>query len=170
MISTQHSQEQLSRAFVHAVTSHAGFTFESTIVDYGVDGTIRSVRQINGRRFLTGHSLDVQLKATTRWSRRGGYISYDVEAKTYNDLVERFNEQRGTPMVLIVLCLPKRRTDWLTIDTDKLILKHSCYWCQVGSERTRNRRTRRIRIPQSNIVSKATVSSLMQKVAEGDSL
>ena len=100
MITRQHRQEQLSRAYLHAVAADAGLIFDATSVDYGVDGAIRVVKQHNGRRLLSGHSLDVQLKATTNWQVEVNSIVYDLEAKTYNDLVERFGEARGTPLVV----------------------------------------------------------------------
>jgi hypothetical protein len=170
MIIDQHCQEQLSRAYVHAVTAHSGLIFEPTSVDYGVDGTIRVVREKNGRHFVAGHVLDVQLKATTSWSIRDDSVVYDLEAKTYNDLVDRFNEPRGTPMVLMVLCLPENKAEWLDISHDQLILRHCCYWCRVGGTRTTNTATQRIKIPKSNIVDQDTVADLLQRVRRGEVL
>ena len=170
MITDQHRQEQLSRAYVHAVTAHAGLIFEPTSVDYGVDGTIRVVIEKDGRRLLAGHGLDVQLKATTSWFIRDDTVVYDLEAKTYNDLVDRFNEPRGTPMVLMVLCLPGNETEWLDISHDRLLLRHCCYWCRVGGTRTTNTATHRIEIPKSNIVDQDTVVDLLQRVCRGEAL
>ena len=93
MITKQHRQEQLSRAYVHAVAAHAGLIFEPATTDYGVDGSIRIVQKREGRRLVCGHSLDVQLKATTNWGFENDDVIYDVEAKTYNDLVDRFNDR-----------------------------------------------------------------------------
>lgn len=170
MITEQHREEQLSRAYVHAVAAHAGLIWEPSSVDYGVDGTLREVIEFNGRRMCSGHSLDVQLKATTDWSIRDGSIVYDLEAKAYNDLVERFKEPRGTPMVLVVLCLPKDDAQWLNVSHDQLIVQHSCYWCRFGGDRTENTTTRRIEIPRRNILDTDAVSALLEKVAKGDEL
>lgn len=170
MITDEHRQEQLSRAYVHAVAAHAGLIFEPATEDYGVDGSVRVVKENNGRRFVAGHSLDLQLKATTSWSVREDSVVYDLEAKTYNDLVTRFNEPRGTPMVLVVLCLPANEKEWLTVLPDQMILRHCCYWCRVGGLRTTNTATQRIKIPNKNILDQASLADLLRKVEKGESL
>jgi len=171
MITKQHRQEQLSRAYVHAVAAHAGLIFEPATTDYGVDGSIRVVKGREGNRLLVcGHSLDVQLKATTDWIVVNEEIVYDVEAKTYNDLVDRFNEPRGTPMVLILMCLPKNEVDWLSITTEQLILRHCCFWFRFGGTRTENNATQRIRVPRSHIFDQTSVGDLLDKVRKGEAL
>jgi len=170
MITNQHREEQLSRAYIHAVAADAGLIFEPTHQDYGVDGSIRQVNIVNGRRLLGGHSLDVQLKATTNWVFSESEIVYDLEVKTYNDLVERFNEKRATPMVLALLCLPKKDSDWLDVSIQKLALHHCCYWCQVGKMKTENSATQRIKIPQSNILDQSAMVDLLEKVSKGAAL
>lgn len=170
MITDQHKEEQLSRAYVHAVVAHAGFIFEPATTDYGVDGAIRMVHDRNGRRFVGGHSLDVQLKATTNWSLVDGELVYDLEAKTYNDLVDRFTEARATPMILALLCLPKDEVDWLSITTDELVLRHCCYWCRVGATKTQNTTTQRIKIPEVNVLDQNAVAMLLEKVRKGEAL
>jgi hypothetical protein len=171
MITKQHRQEQLSRAYVHAVAAYAGLIFDPAITDYGVDGSIRVVQWREGRRRLvSGHSLDVQLKATTNWIFENEEVVYDVEAKTYNDLVDRFNEPRGTPMVLILMCLPKNEDDWLSITTEQLILRHCCFWCCFGGTRTENKATQRIRVPRSHILDQTSVGDLLEKVRKGEAL
>ena len=171
MITKQHRQEQLSRAYVHAVTAHAGLIFEPAAIDYGVDGSIRVVQMREGGRLLAcGHSIDVQLKATTDWTFDNDDVVYDVEAKTYNDLVDRFNEPRGTPMVLILMCLPKNEVDWLSITADNLILRNCCFWCHIVGARTDNTATQRIRIPRSHMFDQASVGELLDKVRKGEAL
>jgi hypothetical protein len=170
MITNQHREEQLSRAYVHAVAAHAGLIFEPAKTDYGVDGTIRVVQERDGRRLVCGHSLDVQLKATTDWMVENDDVVYDVEAKTYNDLVDRFNEARGTPMVLVLMCLPPSENDWLNVSPKELVLRHCCYWCRVGGTRTDNTATKRIRIPQSHMLDQTTVRELLDRVRKGETL
>lgn len=155
---------------MHAVSAHAGLVFEPTSIDYGVDGSIRIVQKRDGRMLVCGHSLDVQLKATTDWKVENNEVVYDVEAKTYNDLVDRFNEPRGTPMVLILMCLPKDELDWLKISDEQLVLRHCCYWCRVGGTKTDNTSTQRIRIPQGHILDQRSMAELLAKVQKGEAL
>lgn len=170
MITKEHIQEHLSRVYVHAVTAKAGHIFELPHTDYGVDGTLFQVENRDGRLDRSGFSLDLQLKATMNWSIRGSDVIYDVESKTYNDLISRFSRPRATPMILIVLCLPKQEVDWLHVNSDKMTLKHCCYWCQLSGPPTKNRRSKRIKIPQSNLFTPATVVSLMKSIETGDLL
>ena len=168
MITQQHTQEQLSRAYVHAVTAKAGHIFEPPQTDYGVDGTLLHVENRDGRRDRSGFAIDLQLKATTNWSIQDGYVIYDLEAKNYNDLIARFNRRRATPLLLVVLCLPEEEGDWLQITSDQMILKNCCYWCQLTGESTENKESKRIKIPQSNILTPQTVRDLLQRVESGD--
>ncbi|MEN6350221.1 MAG: DUF4365 domain-containing protein [Syntrophomonas sp.] len=170
MITRQHQQEQLSRAYVNAVTAQAGHIFEPSTMDYGVDGSLKHVKNRNGRRFPSGHVIDIQLKATTTWSEHGDQIIYDLEAKTYNDLIDRFNTPHGTPLILIVLCLPEKDEDWLTVSHEQLILKRSCYWCCLTGEQTDNQQSKRITIPKANLLDCIAINSLLQKVVNGEVL
>jgi hypothetical protein len=169
MITRQHQQEQLSRAYVNAVTARAGHIFQPTTeLDYGVDGTVRHVTINNGRRLPSGHAIDVQIKATTTWTERGDLIIYDLESKTYNDLIKRFNTPHGTPLILVVLCLPANEEDWLNISHEQLTLKRSCYWCCLSGPRTDNEQTKRIEIPKDNLLDCAEINRLLQKVVDGE--
>lgn len=169
MITEQHQEEGLSRAYVHAVAAHAGFKYEPKgPPDYGVDATIHHVAERNGRHVESGHSLDIQLKATTNWIDSDEAVLYDLEAKTYNDLVERFAEEHGTPMVLVVLCLPKDRDEWLHVSSDQLELRRCCYWCQLSGSPTANTTTKRISLPKENVLGPSELARIMDKVTKGE--
>jgi hypothetical protein len=171
MITTQHKQEQLSRAYINAVVADAGHVFQpASELDYGVDGSVKQIKVVNKRRCESGYSFDVQLKATTTWEVDNEYIIYDVEAKTYNDLSLRFSERRATEIVLAVLCLPANEREWLTISQEELVLKKCCYWCQLKDGPTNNTSSKRIKIPICNILSPESVERLLSKVERGESL
>jgi len=169
MISEQHREEQLSRAYFDAVTAKAGHLFDPSRLDYGVDGTLRQVEVHGTRRKTSGVMIDVQLKATKNWSFREDQVIYDLEAQTYNDLIDRFNKDHGTPLILVLLCLPKYESDWLITSPDQLILRHCCYWCQLSGEPTDNTSSRRISIPITNQLTPGTIESLLRRAAVGES-
>ncbi len=170
MITEKHKEEHLSRAYIHAVTAKAGHIFEPPICDYGVDGTMHQVENRNGRRDRSGFSIDVQAKATINWTIRGDSVVYDLEAKNYNDLIARFSKRRATPLILVVLCLPRDEAEWLTITDSQLTLKNCCYWCQIAGEPTDNERTVRIEIPVTNLLTPEVVAKLLAKAEAGESL
>ncbi|CAO3358124.1 DUF4365 domain-containing protein [Azospirillum melinis] len=160
MITKQHTQECLSRAFIHAVAGRAGVNFNmDSAFDYGIDGQFRRVGKRGTRRVDSGLVLDFQLKATTDWEHDGEFVVYDLEAKTYNDLVGREPAEIGA--VLILLCLPKDEAEWLVFQEDRLELRRCCYWERLAGEPTDNIETKRIRIPRTNLLTVESLNDIL---------
>lgn len=166
VLTTQHIQEDLSAAYAVAVGARAGVNTHFSRRDYGVDGSFNEVISRNGRRVESGFAVDFQLKASKLWDLKEGKIAYDLEAKTYNDLVAR--ETRATPLVLILLCLPENESDWLDISTNQLIMKRCCFWSRLDGEPTENRASKRIFIPQEQLLTPEAVKQLIESVRTGD--
>jgi len=170
-ITQQHTQEQLSRAYVMAVAGDAGINLlVSREHDYGIDGTFRPVRIIGSRRVESGIALDFQLKCTTRWEEQETCIIYDCEADTYNGLVSQDSTEEATRCMLLVLCLPDTREDWLRVTVDGLAVNGCCYWYRVMGEPTENTASRRIRIPKEQLFTCGCLNDLMRRVQEGQTL
>jgi len=114
MLTENHIKEGLSAAYINAVAFRAGFSCSIRSHDYGIDGSINDVqvRSANGRRFETGFGVDFQAKASENCVVTSKDVGYDLEVKTHHDLVE---SNRGRPLILIVLAMPKDSTQWLTI-------------------------------------------------------
>ncbi len=96
MITDQHMKEGMSRAYALAVGYKAGMNcsvgFE---FDYKVDGTYREVEILpNNKMSDSGWSIDFQLKASKNITVKEEYITYDLDADAYNDLVKK---DRGMP-------------------------------------------------------------------------
>ena len=157
----QHIEESLSRAYVTAVAGMAGLSLSTTDFDYGVDGAVRDVLKNNGRMFTSPFSIDYQLKATINWTldAASGVIIYDLEAKNYNDIASRGDDDPR--LFLFLLCLPKDRSDWLNVGPDWLMLKKCCYWYTHAGRVSPNTSTVRIRIPQSNVLDTPTLRKLL---------
>ena len=89
-ITVQHTQESLCLAHIYAVAGMAGVDHAlRNIHDYGVDGQFDPVIIRGNRRIVSGHPLAFQAKATINWDLVEGNIVYDLEAKTYHDMVSR---------------------------------------------------------------------------------
>lgn len=160
MITLQHTEECLSLAYVHALAGRAGVNLAAQRVhDYGIDGTFRSIKVVGKRRVESGFAVDFQLKATVNWEHDGSDVVYDLEAKTYNDMVQRDSE--ATTCVLILLCLPANGDDWIESDESRLVLKHCCYWTRLQGAVTANSSTKRIRIPRSNELTSQTIVNFL---------
>ena len=123
----QHTQETLCLAHIYAVAGMAGVNHGlSRVHDYGVDGQFDGVIVREARRAESGHSLAFQAKSTVNWEIKNGFVVYDLETKTYNDLVSR--SVAAITMLLILLCLPKDRLVWHEATPNGTMLRNCCYW------------------------------------------
>lgn len=162
MLTRQHTQECLSLAFVHALAGRAGVNVSvDRVFDYGVDGAFHPVTIRNNRRVESGFNVDFQLKSTVNWSIDGDHVVYDLEAKTFNDLVTRAPE--ADRCILILLCLPRDEAQWLAGSEAELILRHCCYWAILEGAETDREQTQRIRIPRANLLTVEAVAGILEQ-------
>ncbi|WP_071892440.1 DUF4365 domain-containing protein [Hymenobacter sp. PAMC 26628] len=153
-------KEQLSKGYLHLLASRAGYKSRTHELDHGVDVTIIKVREYirsNGKKRLldSGQSIDVQLKCTCEKSVVAGpkFIKYDLEAKSYNDLIDRADD--GAPLILILMILPDDDSQWLSIRNHEIALAKCAYWYLPDDNAiySNNGRTTRISIPRSNALN-----------------
>lgn len=159
-ITEQHTEESLCFAHIYALAGVAGVNHSAKkTYDYGVDGQFTTVVNRGNRRIDTGFPLDFQAKATVNWELVDGKIVYDLEAKTYNDLVSRTPAESS--MILILLCLPKDRTEWHRATCDETIMRHCCYWHAIVGELTSNTSRKRIYVPSENLLTPVSLNQLL---------
>jgi uncharacterized protein DUF4365 len=159
-LTIQHIQESLCRAHIQALAGMAGVIYEATnSFDYGVDGRFQPVVMRGSRHVTSGHSLDFQAKATTNWELKNNHIIYDLEAKTYNDMVSRSPSE--TTLILVLLCLPREQVGWHASTATETTLRHCCYWHILSDQPTENATTKRIQIPCENLLTPETLNGLL---------
>ena len=164
MMTREHRQEALCRAYVLAVAAQAGLIWSKPTEDYGIDLSLRSVALENNRWRDAGAQLDLQLKSTTRAIVTETEVVYDLEVDAYNDLRR---VDRPCPRVLILLVMPTEEALWLNQTPEQLTLRYCAYWMSLrGQPLTTATRTIRIRIPRANLVSVEALTQLLQGVAE----
>ncbi len=168
MITEQHTQEQLSRAYLQAIAAQAGLSLSRPDPDYGVDGSFHLVVQQGKRHVQSAKRLEFQLKASTRWQQEEAEIIYDLEAQTYNDLVERNQSSAPDPCVLILLALPPQREDWLRCSEESLQINGGCYWVFLKGSPTENAYTVRIRIKREWQLTPDWVTKILIQANEGE--
>ncbi len=173
MITIQHVEEDLSRAYVQAVAARArlglAVSIDDRSHDYGIDGTFHQVQYVNNKRRESGFKLDFQLKACKNVTFVNDMAKYDMEADTYNHLIHR-DGNGGTPVILLLLALPQDEGDWLEFTEDELILRKCCYWARISGDPTTNTASVRIQIPTANRLTSEALLGLMAKVEKGESL
>jgi hypothetical protein len=172
-LTQQHMEEGLSLAYVQAISAKAGVNFSFHKWDYGIDGTFHSVKIIQRgsnikRRIDSGYPLDFQLKASIKWTIDSTNIVFDLESKTFNDLIDRSKEIRATPCILMVYCLPKDENLWLKINEKCLLMQKCCYWMYLTGQMTDNKASQRIRIPRTQILTPNALLILLEKVKNGE--
>lgn len=128
--------------------------------DYGVDGQFDPIVIRGTRRVTTGFHLPFQAKSTVDWTLQDGEIVYDLESKTYNDVVTR--EESESPLLLVLLCLPKTQSDWHSVAADVTTLKNCCYWHHFSGQPVQNEKsTKRIKIPSGQILTPSSLTQLL---------
>lgn len=150
-------KEQLSKGYLNLLASRAGYKSRTHELDHGVDVTITRVREYirgNGKKRLldSGQCIDVQLKCTCEKSIVAGpdFIKYDLEAKSFNDLVDRADDV--APLILVLMVLPDDKNKWLNVRNHEIALAKCAYWYlpDDGATYSDNGRTTRISIPRIN--------------------
>ena len=136
-------KEQLSVAYIHAVTARVGYELDIKSVDYrGIDGVIENPA-------LSGvNRVDFQLKSSTDYEIRETEIAYDLRVENYNRLVQ----EKDIPRVLILFIMPKDDAEWLIQNPDELCLRKCAYWLSLmGEAPSTNTSQKRVSIPKANI-------------------
>lgn len=99
----QQIKAAISQHFVQMIASRQGFKCAKPEPDHGCDLTITKVatREQGGRvRYIdSGYAVDIQLKCTCEAQvvRTDAEVGYDLEVKTYNDLIYRRDSGAVTP-------------------------------------------------------------------------
>ena len=73
-----------------------------------------------------------------------------------------------TPRLLVVLNLPERETDWITIDEEGLLLRCRAYWLNLeGKPESGNTDSVTVYLPEENQLTVDALRALMQASREG---
>lgn len=152
-------KEALSRHFVCSVAHLHGVKCLTPEPDNGVDITFCPVLKITKPdgtvRYLdSANKLDVQIKSTIANSIIDGIvdIKFDLEAKSFNDLIYRRNDP--LPLHLVVVVFDEAPPSCLNVRPQELALLGKAYWYlpDQNSALTANTNTVRITIPKANQV------------------
>lgn len=168
MLTRNHRQEVMSRAYVQAIAGRCGLSCSFRDFDYGIDVTLHDIRRRGHRHMESGFNLDVQAKSTTTRSLTATEVVYDLDVKNYDDLRD---PQVGCPRILVLLVLPEDENQWTEQSEDHLLVRHAGYWLSLnGWGATANQKTVRVVLPRANLFSVQALESLMAKVRRGESL
>lgn len=152
----QNYKSWYSRAFLIAIAGSSGFTCTPTgDQDFdGIDFTIRDG--------VAG--LDVQLKSTDSPScdKSGNYL-ISLDRRTY-DLLS--SARRGFPAYLVLVTVGPDRASWVTHSPGNTTLSREARWVRItGMSPTRNVSSLRVTVPKQNILTAASLQTLMADAA-----
>jgi Domain of unknown function (DUF4365) len=164
----QQIEELLSLAYVQAIASRAGVSLSLPDRDYGIDGTFRQITILGSRRFPSGYALDFQLKASTRYQTELNHIVYDLEVKTYNDLINRRLGGYAIPCILILKTLSSAPNQWMEVSEEGLFLQGGCYWEYLQGNPSTNQETVRVRIPRMQQLTPESLVMMLSYVTTGE--
>lgn len=162
-------KEEFSIAYINAVASVAGCstTRSPRLVDNsGIDITIRSSNNLGK---FAHPSLDVQLKCTSsaEIEQINEIIKHPIPVGNYNTLIR----ESCNPIILVLVIVPDDIKEWIDIDHEKTVMKRCGYWISLrGNQRTNNSSNITISIPSCNIFNQFSLSTIMNKIADGDIL
>ena len=146
-------KEQLSLAYLHALAAVGGYTVSIPNLDR--DSNDICISSGSSRR----SSVQFQLKATSSPNWSADALRFQLKAKNYNDLARR----RQVPLLLAVMVLPERPTEWLTLTPDEMVLKKCVYWMSLIGEKETDQGSKLVQIPKINLLTLDCLSDLIQK-------
>lgn len=173
MLTREHRQESLTRAYILAIAARMGMSCSIRDFDYGIDLTLHQVttrtNPATGRkRYIeSGMPLDIQVKSTTAAIVEDNEVKYDLDVQSYDDL--RDTNVR-TPRILVLHVQPKDEDERLSQLEHALAVGGCCYWISLrGSAPVQNQRSKRISIPRKNIFSTDQLKQILEDTNMGGS-
>lgn len=170
-LSDQNVESELSYAYLHAVSAHAGVACDAAgrhPDNAGVDATLTGWGPFPNGGYRQEVNINVQLKATVKEPTLvGSSYSYSLEG------IQRYNDLRtdavSLPRILVVLFLPKGREKWITHQDDALSLHNCAYWVSLrGAQPSENKTAQTVYLPKSQRFDVAGLSALMGAISRSD--
>ena len=159
LITTEMREEALSRLYVHAVATGAGYTTSTPSPD--CDGVDLQIQAGGAMR----PALHLQLKATINLEKNDkGDVRYPLKVRNYNLL----RKKTQTPRLLVILDLPRDEDRWMTVTVNKLVLRKRAYWLSLqGFKETTNTTNVTVKVPEGNLFDFKSLRTLMDQSRGG---
>lgn len=161
-------KEEFSYAYLYAVSSAAGYSFQKSSRPTDVGGIDIIISGIETEYYLYPPRLDIQVKSTSMNVASEAFIRYPLRLKNYNELRK---SKTLTPRLLIVVLIPEHPDRWIQQSDAELCLRHCAYWMSLQEmPETSNTENVTVYIPRQQIFTVDTLKTLMQRVETGGTL
>ena len=138
-MTTQQIKEQVGKHLFFMIASQMGCKISELYLDNGVDFMLIPVEIFDNtsktRMLDSGSVVAIQLKCTTEKSiiRTKDGVKYDIEVKSFNDLIYRRKSRHGTkginiPLVLVLVVFSNEKDYLFSFDGKTLEAKSTIYW------------------------------------------
>ena len=170
-LSDKDIKEQLSYAYIHALSSRIGF--QCACLHHPDRDSIDA--QISGRGLLENDStlrspvLHLQLKAKPTTIGIAPTFSFQVARKNYDDL----RQKSHVPKLLVVFIMPMLEQDWLCVDSDHMITRKCAYWHNLLGEPSivpDTQGSKSVNISTSNLLDMDSLRKLMVRVSREEAI
>jgi hypothetical protein len=161
----EQGQEEVSKAYVHAVAARCGFAIASWSQDHGgIDTTISAAAAL-GSGTLARPKVDLQLKATTQQGKvHAEYVSWTLAMPHYDALRA---EPAMCPHLLVVLVLPDDFDDSVEHTVEHLIVRRCAYWVKMTGMPPATGASQTVRVPLGQVLSPAGLQDILTRISEG---
>ncbi len=161
-------KEQFSYAYLYAIASAAGYSFQIATRPMDFDGIDVILAGGSGQGIIRYPRLEIQVKCTAADVISDSLIRYPLNIKNYDDLrVENIQ----TPRILVIVVVPDTLEEWTSQSQQELCLRHCGYWTSLrGLPSTQNQTTITLPIPRENIFDINGLKMLMQRIESGETL
>jgi hypothetical protein len=161
-------KEQFSYAYLYAIASVAGYSFQIATRPMDFDGIDVILAGGSGQGLIRYPRLEIQVKCTSLNLMDDENLRYPLNIKNYDDLrVENIQ----TPRILVIVVVPDQLDQWLVQSQEELCLRHCGYWLSLrGQLQTSNQSTITVSVPRKNIFDVQGLKTLMQRLEAGETL
>jgi len=166
-LTPEQRQEELSPAYLHAVTAKCGFAIGNWSQDQScIDATVGAAELLGGGN-LADPKLDVQLKCTANQELvRDDHVALQISRKQYDRLVAK----SFVPKILVVLVLPAHEAMWVAHSVEELILRRCAYFLRTTGLGPITAESKTVQVPLANIFSPSALEQMMGKLSRGEVL
>ena len=155
-------ESELSYAYLHAVTSHAGFECALSgrhSDNAGIDARIHARGPFPGP--LKDLTIEVQLKATKQvLTEQSGRLSYPLALGNYNSLRSISTQAQR---ILVVMQLPNDPASWLAQSQKELAIRRCAHWISLrGAPDSQNTTSHTVHLPISNLFTVDALRTIIE--------
>lgn len=162
----QQRQEEISKAYLHAVAAHCGFAVGEWSQDHGGIDTTVGAPSIVGSGHLARPKVDIQLKATTQQKLvRDDHVAWELDIAHYDSL----RQPAASPHLLVVLVLPEDADHSIVHSPEQLIIRRCAYWLKMtGLPAVSGQGSKTVHVPRANLFSPDALRAILEKVSRDE--